>query len=171
LEATVRVLNDLEAAGVVRRYAIAGAMGANFYIEPTATEDLDVLVLLPAAPSSLDVLRPIYRLLVDERGFAAERECVVVAGIPVQFLEAFDPLTTEGVDEAIEFPVGGTRARVLRIEHLMAIMLLVGRPKDHVRLALAIEQADWDRGRFRAVIGRHGLGAKWAAFRRRFGRG
>jgi len=109
--------------------------------------------------------------LVDERGFGLDQECILIEGIPVQFLEAFDPLTTEGVEQAVELPVGGVRARVLRIEHLMAIMLQVGRPKDHVRLALALEQAAWDRDRFRDVLKRHGLAAKWTAFRRRFGDG
>jgi len=34
MEKTLQVLNDLERAGVVRHYAIGGAMGATFYIEP-----------------------------------------------------------------------------------------------------------------------------------------
>jgi hypothetical protein len=37
MEATLQVLNDLERAGVVRRYAIGEAMGATFYVEPVLT--------------------------------------------------------------------------------------------------------------------------------------
>ena len=37
METTLQVLNDLERAGVVRRYAIGGAMGATFYVEPVLT--------------------------------------------------------------------------------------------------------------------------------------
>ncbi len=170
MEATVRVLNALEADGIVRRYAIAGAMGASFYIEPTIAEHLDVLVLLPEPDEeTIDVLRPIYRRLVQEAGHKTDRECIVIAGIPVQFLEAFDPLAIEAVEQAIDLPVGSETARVSRIEHLMAIMLQVGRPKDHVRLALALEQADLDREVFRDILERHGLTARWEAFQRRYG--
>ncbi|MCX5895492.1 MAG: hypothetical protein NTZ51_06650 [Proteobacteria bacterium] len=37
------MLNTLENEGVLGKYAIAGAMGATFYIEPVLTFDLDVL--------------------------------------------------------------------------------------------------------------------------------
>jgi hypothetical protein len=35
MEATLRVLNELEAEGVISRYAIGGAVGAIFYMEPS----------------------------------------------------------------------------------------------------------------------------------------
>ena len=40
-----KVLSELEAAqaaGVLDRYAVGGAVGATFYIEPAATEDVDI---------------------------------------------------------------------------------------------------------------------------------
>ena len=37
MEAALQVLNDLERAGIVRRHAIGGAMGATFYVEPVLT--------------------------------------------------------------------------------------------------------------------------------------
>jgi hypothetical protein len=42
MERTLQVLNELEKSGVLTRYAIGGAMGATFYIEPVLTFDLDV---------------------------------------------------------------------------------------------------------------------------------
>ncbi len=42
MEATLRVLNELEQAGVMSRYAIGWAMTATFYVEPLLTFDLDV---------------------------------------------------------------------------------------------------------------------------------
>jgi hypothetical protein len=42
---TIEVLNQLEQKGVFSRYAIGGAMGAVFYIEPFLTFDLDILSL------------------------------------------------------------------------------------------------------------------------------
>ena len=43
---TLRVLNELESAGVLSRYVIGGAMAATFYVEPLLTFDLDVFVAL-----------------------------------------------------------------------------------------------------------------------------
>jgi hypothetical protein len=45
MEATLNVLNELERSGVFTRYAIGGAMGATFYVEPLLTFDLDVFVV------------------------------------------------------------------------------------------------------------------------------
>ena len=36
------VLNQMRADGVIERYAIGGAVGATFYLEPVATLDVDV---------------------------------------------------------------------------------------------------------------------------------
>ena len=40
----IAVLNEMEANGVIDRYAIGGAVGATFYLEPVATLDVDVFV-------------------------------------------------------------------------------------------------------------------------------
>lgn len=36
----ISVINQMEADGVVERYAIGGAVGATFYLEPVATLDV-----------------------------------------------------------------------------------------------------------------------------------
>lgn len=46
MERTLQILNELEGNGVLNRYAIGGAMGATFYVEPLLTFDLDIIVLL-----------------------------------------------------------------------------------------------------------------------------
>lgn len=53
METTLQVLNGMERAGVIRRYAIGGAVGAIFYMEPVLTYDLDIFVELPTAGSGL----------------------------------------------------------------------------------------------------------------------
>ena len=37
MKRTLQVLNELEHGGVIERYAIGGAMGATFYVEPLLT--------------------------------------------------------------------------------------------------------------------------------------
>ena len=44
MKQTLDVINRMEADGIIGRYAIAGAVAAYNYIEPTVTEDLDILV-------------------------------------------------------------------------------------------------------------------------------
>jgi hypothetical protein len=53
MKRTLQILNELESAGLLRRYAIGGAMGATFYVEPLLTFDLDVFVVLPGSGEKL----------------------------------------------------------------------------------------------------------------------
>jgi len=137
VEATIRVLNEVVEAGILEAYAIGGAMAAVFYVEPIATFDLDVFVLLPPAERERLVvtLERQYRWLSD-RGYRVAGEHVMIENIPVQFLPAYNPLVTEAVVDSVEKPLGSATARVCRPEHLMAILLQTGRAKDRARLQM-----------------------------------
>src|SRR5947209_918173 len=93
----ITAINDLKAAGLVKDYAVAGAMAAVFWTEAITTFDLDVLVLLPTSPTStiLD-LGPIYGWAA-ERGYPFEGEHIVMGGVPVQFVAA-GPLGEEAIE-------------------------------------------------------------------------
>jgi len=156
METTLQVLNDLERAGVVSRYAIGGAMGATFYIEPVLTFDLDVFVVLPQTAGGLLTLTPLYEAL-RARGYREEKECVNIEGVPVQFLPAYNALLEEALAEAQETQYEGTHTRVLRAEHLLAIALQTGRAKDRERVRLLREQASLDQKYLAAILTRHGL--------------
>jgi len=60
MKRTLEILNQLERDGVIERYAIGGAMGATFYVEPLLTFDLDVFVILPHGTGNLLSLAPLY---------------------------------------------------------------------------------------------------------------
>jgi hypothetical protein len=159
MERTLQVLNELERDGVLSRYAIAGAMGATFYIEPLLTFDLDIIVLLPQTKAGLLTLAPLYEVL-RAKGYAEERECVVVEGVPVQFLPAYNALLEEALREAREMPYQSTSTRVLRVEHLVAICLQTGRPKDRERVRILKEQAPLDVHYLGGILRRHQLEGK-----------
>lgn len=38
----ITTINQMQADGVIERYAIGGAVGATFYLEPIATLDVDI---------------------------------------------------------------------------------------------------------------------------------
>ena len=156
MEKTLRILNDLERAGVVSRYAIGGAMGATFYIEPVLTFDLDVFIVLPGTSGDLLTLSPLYEAL-RARGYREEKECVNIEGVPVQFLPAYNALVEEALAEAREMMYETTPTRVLRAEHLLAIALQTGRAKDRERVRLLREQASLDSDYLATLLARHGL--------------
>lgn len=167
MEKTLAVLNQLERAGIITRYAIGGAVAATRYIEPIQTYDLDVFVILPLAPSGLVSLEPIYAALT-QRGYTPQGECIVVEGWPVQFLPAYNELIEEALARAIEVEFGATPTRVVSAEHLAAIMLQTGRPKDHARLVQFLESGVLERAVFEDIVARHGLVSKWETFLGRF---
>ncbi len=162
MKRTLEVLNSLEAEGVFSRYAIGGAMAATFYVEPLLTFDLDVFVLLLPAASGLISLSPIYEAL-RERGYAADRECVLIEGVPVQFIPAYNPLVEEALVEAREVEYEDVRTRVVRPEHLVAICLQAGRDKDRERVRILRAQAALDSGYLAKVLRHHNLEEKWKA--------
>jgi len=165
MEKTLAVINELEKAGLLSRYAIGGAMGATFYVEPLVTFDLDVFVVLPTGPGGLLTLTPIYETL-RARGYHEEGECVLVEGIPVQFLPAYNPLLEEALAEARETMYADVPTRVLRVEHLLAIALQTGRLKDHERIQLFLKEAELDHTYLAGVIKRHGLEGRWKKVRK-----
>ncbi len=156
MEATLKVLNELERDGVIRRYAIGGAVGAIFYMEPFLTYYLDVFVLLPQTSGGLLTLSPIYEAL-KQRGYGEDGECVLIEGMPVQFLPAYNPLLEEALAGARETRYAATVTRVLRAEHLAAIMVQTGRDKDRQRFSTFMREAEVDADYLRGVLERHQL--------------
>jgi hypothetical protein len=160
MEKTLQVLNDLVRAGVLSRYAIGGAIGATFYVEPVLTFDLDVFVVLPRTGGGLLTLEPLYEAL-RARGYREENECVNIEGVPVQFLPAYNALLEEALAEAQETQYETTPTRVLRAEHLVAVALQTGRDKDRERVRLLREQKRLNQKYLNGVLARHKLENRW----------
>ena len=161
MKRTIEVLKELEEEGVFSRYAIGGAMGAIFYTEPFLTFDLDVFVVLPAAGGGLVTLTPIYDAL-RARGYIGQaNECVLVEGVPVQFLPAYNSLIEEALNQAQDATYENVRTRVLRSEYLVAVALQTGRSKDRERVRILREQAKLDTNLLADILRRHNLEEKW----------
>lgn len=168
IEDAIAAIHRLEEQGVIARYAIGGAVGATFYLEPFATMDVDVFVAMdPRDESRIVSLQPIFESLVAQ-GATMEGEHVVIAGWPVQFLPAANPLLMEAIDQAVEHKVGSISARVFTAEHLAAVALQTGRAKDKARLLQFLEAGTLDLRRFESIAGRHNLGDAWTKFQRQF---
>jgi hypothetical protein len=168
IKEVIEMINNMQAAGVIERYAIGGAVAATFYLEPVATLDVDVFVEFHTEPGSQMISpEPIFRYLRD-RGCAMEEEHVVIAGWPIHFLPAGSALVQEALAKAVEKDVEGTPARVFTAEHLAAIALETGRAKDKARVLQFIEADAIDLDRVQEILTRHGLAGAWEQFERQF---
>ncbi len=164
------IVNQLKAEGLISAYAVGGAVGALFYIEPTQTQDIDVFVHLNPAPGSLLVsLDPILARL-KELGFSLwEEDKVVVEGWPIQFLPATKPIEGEAIEKAQAQPVSdGVEAFVPPPEYLMAIAIDLGRPKDLIRLQCFCDEKVYDPVKLEALLRRYDLEVKWERCLKRF---
>ena len=99
------------------------------------------------------VLLPITNVV----GGKLEGEYIVVDGGQCSPADALDQ---EALLEAVETSVEGVRTWVMSAEHLVAIALRTGRPRDHVRILQFIEQNAFDRTRLQSILERHGLLSK-----------
>ena len=165
MERTIHILNRMREEGVFQSYAIGGGIAALFYIEPLTTFDLDVFVLLANGPSPLVSLSPIYSWL-QQRGYTPRGEQVVIEGIPVHFIPAYNPLVVEAVRAAVEKPYANATARVLAPEYLMAIMIQTGRPTDRERLMRFLEEAEISSELLERILTEHGLKSALESIRR-----
>jgi len=168
IQEVIKIISQMEAQGVIERYAIGGAVGATFYLEPVATLDVDIFVSFKAQSGSLILsLQPIFDYL-KVHGGVLEGEHVMVAGWPVQILPSNTTLVEEALAQAVEKDVVGTIARVFTPEHLAAIALQTGRAKDKARLLSFVESGVLDSERLQAILVRHNLVTAWGKFQERF---
>lgn len=122
---------------------------------------------MPEHSAGLVSLNPIYDFL-RARGCAENQEHVVIAGTPVQFIVAFNPLIEAAVTAATNKTFKQVNIRVFQLEHLMAIMLHTGRPKDFTRLAQVLADTPYDKAQFDEILQQHRLQAAWQKFQSRF---
>ncbi len=97
---------------------------------------------------------------LKQMGYEADehaRECVNVAGTPVQFLPAYNVLLQEALSHARSFQYDGVDTKVLPAEYLAAISVQTGRMKDRIRVFSFLEMDGFDRVVFDGLISRFNL--------------
>jgi hypothetical protein len=174
MKQTLDVINQMEAEGIIGRYAIAGAVAAYNYIVPAVTSDLDILVSFDTPANvrrpALISLEPIFAYLRSIGYDQHQKEGLVIEGWPVQFLPVASPLDVEALRQAEEIEIeinraeGAVKTRILRPEHLMANALRVGRPQDSIRIVQFLQEAAVDLTALCTLLDRHGLKDSWQSF-------
>ncbi len=164
----LQTLNEMVEEGVLETYALGGAVAATYYLEPISTMDVDVFVrLYDQRNKSIIDPRPIFAFL-SQKGHVMEGEYVMVEGWPVQFLAPPGELGEDALDLAEVADASGTPVRLLTAEHLAAIALETGRPKDKLRLQMFIESPQFNRSKFEELVERFDLQPQWQSFKHTF---
>jgi hypothetical protein len=161
---TLSVLNLLVEKGMVETYAIGGAMGATFYTEPFTTFDLDVFVDLRQAIGPLVDVEPLYAFLRKLGHAEFVGECIMIEGVPVQFLPTTPGLLDEAVEKARAIDYDGVPTRVLGPEYLLAISIATGRPKDRARVPLFLSSGAIDEDILSKILSRYNLVERWKSW-------
>ena len=157
------LLNEMCQRGIIKTYAIFGAVAQMRYTEAVVTMDMDVLVSIPET-DSLAILRPIYDYCAM-KGYQPEGEAIQVGAWPVQFIPTFDDLSREAMDCAEEADLDGALVRVVKADYLAAIALKVGRAKDKTRILALLEAKAVTTEEIVNIAMKHNLAREWKQFK------
>ncbi|MCI0449583.1 MAG: hypothetical protein L0Y79_07335 [Chlorobi bacterium] len=160
MENTLKVINELQNEGLIKNYAIGGAIASIFYIEPITTYDLDVMIILEEDDKSLISLSPIYSWL-SKKGYKTEKEHVIIEGIPVQFLPVYNELIKDAVINSEEKKYKDIITYVIKPEYQIAIMLDTYRAKDRERITRFLEEAELDLNYLDNILSKYKLKEKF----------
>lgn len=120
----------------------------------------DVFVALP--PERADTLSPLSDIYAwtARQPFAVDAEHVMIYGVPVQFLPAYNDLVEEAIATARAHDYDGVRVQVVGPEHLVALALQAGGGRRRERGWQLLESGEVDRDRLRAVLAKHSISAE-----------
>ena len=150
----LRAANELVSAGLIKDYALGGALAAIYYTEPVTTYDADIIFL--ANDQTLSAGIPAIYSHLQSKGWHVEREHLLIRDFPVQFLAA-SGLSEEAVREARPVQYEGVPAKVFRPEYIIAIAASVGRHKDFARIEQILDQVKIDKALLDDILRRYNL--------------
>src|SRR5437588_12917305 len=150
----LRAANELVSVGLIKDYALGGALAAIYYTEPVTTYDADIVFI--ASDKTLSEGIPAINAHLQSKGWRIEPEHLLIKDFPVQFLAA-SGLTEEAVRNAKRIEYESVPAKVFLPEYIIAIAVSVGRKKDLARVDQMLEQADIDRTLLDDLLARYSL--------------
>jgi len=150
----LRAANDLVSAGLIKDYALGGALAAIYYTEPITTYDADIIFV--ASDKTLSAGIPAIYSHLQSKGWRIQREHLLIGDFPVQFLAA-SGLTEEAVREGRLVQFEGVPAKVFRPEYIIAVAASVGRHKDFARIEQMLEQVKIDKALLADILRRYNL--------------
>lgn len=167
---TLSVMNELKEKGLIKDYAIGGAIAALRWTEPFFTEDLDIFIVLEKRKDekSLIVLTPIYEYFRN-KGYLWEKHWIVIEGVPVDIFPA-DSFEEEAIENALETEYEGVPTKIITPEYLIALFLRAGREKDERKIELLLEQTEINLEKLNNILIKYDLMRKFEDFRQKYGK-
>ncbi|MBI4645435.1 MAG: nucleotidyltransferase [Bacteroidia bacterium] len=162
---TIKIINKLKKEGLIKDYAIGGAIGVIRWTEPFFTRDLDLFIILIQEPKDKEIifLYPIYDYL-EKIGYNKwTGQWIIVAGVPVEFIPA-EGLSKEAVENAQETEYDGVKTKVITPEYLISLLLKAGRDKDKIKIKMLLEQAKIDMDKLKVILNKYNLNKKFQLF-------
>ena len=150
----LRAANELVSVGLIKDYALGGALAAIYYTEPVTTYDANIIFI--ASDKTLSGGIPAIYSHLQSKGWRVEREYLLLKDFPVQFLVA-SGLTEEAVRNAKPIEFEGIPARVFSPEYIIAIAASVGRHKDFARIEQMLDQVKIDKLLLDDILRRYNL--------------
>ena len=162
IEKVFKIINKMHQEGVLKNYAIGGAVATIYYTEPFATKDIDIF-FIPPEKEGLISLTPFYDFLL-KKGYTTYKEYIIIGETPIQFIPAATDLEKEAIENAILVKYNNLEIKILKPEYLIAIFVKVYRPKDKVKLIKLIDQTKIDKPFLQDILQRYGLDKKFNEF-------
>ena len=156
MKKTLQRINALVELGIIDKYAIAGGIAQFYYIEPSITYDLDLIVHILGEEDTLNPLSKIYEW-AKKNNYELIGEHIIIEGLPVQFLLAYNDLVKEALNSSTKITLFDEYTYILKPEYLMAIMLQTGRSTDKERLARFFKEAEYNEELFFKILDRFDL--------------
>lgn len=126
----LNTIRHLKKRKIIRDYVLIGAVAAMFYLEPSQTEDIDVILLANTDDEFFQTFRQITEVAEGMSGMHH-----ILNGVPVQmFPSTTKPLYLDTLRTARLIRLGNIRVKVPTPEHLVLLFLEAFRQKDKLRI-------------------------------------
>jgi len=164
MKKTIEVINKLKEKGLIKDYAIGGAIGVLKWVEPFFTRDLDIFIISSQEPKNKVIdLSPIYDYLKNKGYDEWIGQWIMIEGIPTEFIPA-EGLAKESVANAQEIEFEGAKTKVIIPEYLIALLLVPRREKDIMKIKMLLKQARIDRKKLNDILLRYDLDNNFKPF-------
>jgi hypothetical protein len=154
IQEVIIAVNQMQADGVIDRYAVGGDAATSLYLESVSPRHVDVFVGLKSEPGQL--------IFSPEPIAMIEGAHIRVGDTPALFVPPPTPLLKEAMTNAAERNFDGVMGRVFTADYLAAIAFQSGRANARLLDLAAADVLNLER--FQDIITRYGLLDRWREF-------
>jgi hypothetical protein len=168
VKATLEVINQMQADGVICHYGIGGGVAAAYYTEPASTPDMEAFVILPFDPRGESASMSALHSYLAARGCSCNGQHFEIRGWPVRISAARNDLEHAAVAGSLPESVDGEAAWILAAEDLIAIALAESSLRGQIWIQRLTEADAFDELTLKAVLTSNGLISKWEEFEKKY---